>query len=75
MCQESDTSIDLADGSQEVDPVRLKSSMTINLTPMLLKFVLTTSANFRFFLTQSDSLTVSRLSSATAPEETTATLE
>lgn len=75
MCQESDTSIDLADGSQEVDPVRLKSSMAINLTPMLLKFVLTTSANFRFFLTQSDSLTVSRLSSATAPEETTATLE
>lgn len=75
MCQESDTSIGLADGSQEVDPVRLKSSMAINLTPMLLKFVLTTSANFRFFLTQSDSLTVSRLSSATAPEETTATLE
>lgn len=49
MCQESDTSIGLADGSQEVDPVRLKSSMAINLTPMLLKFVLTTSANFRFF--------------------------
>lgn len=73
MCQESDTSVGRWKSGGQPCEVKVINGIQSNL--MLLKFVLTTSANFRFFLTQSDSSTVSSLSSATAPEETTATLE